>query len=129
VVVDLGSFKPHSSEVLRTATVAVVSRDFAPPGVSREPQAVLQYLRDCGAAGVAVTLGGDGVGVPGTTLPAESVDAVDTCGAGDFFHGALTHRIAEQGWEPERFASDLRFAAHVASRSIQSFGTRAWIQR
>lgn len=127
VVVDLGSFKPHSPEVLRSSTVAVVSRDFAPPGVGRHASAVLEYLRDHGVEGVAVTCGAEGIVVPDGTVMVEPVSAVDTCGAGDFFHGALTHRIAQHGWDSHRFASDLAFAAQVAGTSVQSFGTRAWL--
>lgn len=127
VVVDLGSYKPHSSEILRASTVAVVSSDFAPPGVAPTPEAILAYLRAHGAEGVAITMGADGVVLPGVSLPAPSVHAVDTCGAGDFFHGALTYRIASLGWQTARFASDLEFAAVVAGRSIESFGTRSWL--
>jgi sugar/nucleoside kinase (ribokinase family) len=127
VVVDLGSYKAHSTEVLRACTMAVVSRDFAPPGVARNPEAVLAYLQAHGAEAVAVTLGADGVALPGLVLPVDPIRAVDTCGAGDFFHGALTYRIAALGWDLDRFVSDLQFASHVAGRSITSFGTRQWL--
>ncbi len=127
VVVDLGSFKPHSPDVVRASTVAVVSSDFAPPGVARDSHAVLEYLRAHGAEGVAITLGADGVALPGGTLAAKPMLVVDTCGAGDFFHGALTYRIASLGWQSARFPSDLEFAAEVAGRSISFFGTRGWL--
>ncbi|WP_291379828.1 PfkB family carbohydrate kinase [Demequina sp.] len=127
VVADLGSFKPHTPNVLRASTVAVVSRDFAPPGVTRDAEAVLAYLLDHGVAGAAVTRGAEGIAVPGATVAVEPVDAVDTSGAGDFFHGALTGRIAEHGWDHERFEADLAYASEVAGRSIRSFGTRAWL--
>jgi sugar/nucleoside kinase (ribokinase family) len=127
VVTDLGSFKAHSPDILRASTVAVVSRDFVPPGVTRQADAVLAYLRDHDVEGVAVTLGADGIAVPGGTVAVGRVAAVDTCGAGDFFHGALTWRIAAHGWDGARFDADLAFAAEVAGRSIRSFGTRAWL--
>lgn len=127
VVADLGSYKPHSPEVLRSCTVAVVSQDFAPPGVGRDSRSVLAYLSDHGVEGVAMTLGAGGVALPEESLAVEQIQAVDTCGAGDFFHGALTYRIAERGWDRARFASDLAFASTVAGRSIRSFGTRRWL--
>jgi sugar/nucleoside kinase (ribokinase family) len=131
VVADLGSFKPHSADLLRHTDIAVVSADFSPPGVSRLPEAVLDYLLWQGCSAAAVTLGADGVafavGDTRAHAPAVRVEVADTLGAGDFFHGALTTRIAAEGGDPERFADDVAFAAGIAARSVTSFGTRRWL--
>jgi sugar/nucleoside kinase (ribokinase family) len=58
-----------------------------------------------------------------------AVHVVDTLGAGDVLHGALTHALAGQGvLTPEGFTEALRAAATVASRACASFGTRAWME-
>ena len=56
------------------------------------------------AGRLAVTLGGEGVvwqdGATLRRVPAFKVKAVDTLGAGDVFHGALTLALGErQAWE------------------------------
>ncbi|MEG3050513.1 MAG: ribokinase [Thermomonas sp.] len=53
-------------------------------------------------------------------IPAETVRAVDTTGAGDAFNGALA---ASLGLKPERaFAEHVRFAVRYASRSTELYG-------
>jgi sugar/nucleoside kinase (ribokinase family) len=51
-----------------------------------------------------------------------TVQAVDTLGAGDIFHGAFCHYILR-----ENFPTALKQAAHIASFSCQFFGTRRWM--
>ena len=52
----------------------------------------------------------------------------DTLGAGDFFHGALVHRLSAGGdLDAAALRSALAFAAATAARSIASFGTRDWL--
>lgn len=133
VIADLGSFKPHSPDVLRACDAAVVSGDFAPPGIAPGSEDVLEYLVDHGVAVAAVTRGDQPVllrvGESTQQVPPAPVqDVADTCGAGDFFHGALAHRVAALGWDPGRAREDLAFAAVVAGWSIASFGTRAWLR-
>ena len=53
-------------------------------------------------------------------VPAESVRAVDTTGAGDAFNGALAASLT---LKPERgFAEHVRFAVRYASRSTELYG-------
>lgn len=131
VILDGGSFKSHTDDVLAAANIAVVSEDFAPPGTGGEPAAVFAYLRALGVTHAAITRGArDILFVTPTTsggVPVTPVPVVDTLGAGDFFHGAFTFRVAALGLSDERFAEDLAFAAEVAGRSLGSFGTRAWL--
>jgi hypothetical protein len=52
-----------------------------------------------------------------------------TLGAGDVFHGALTHAVAGRPViDDDSFGTALRFAARVAAYSCQTFGTRAWTE-
>lgn len=132
VILDAGSFKPYTDEVLSHVDVAVVSDAFRPPGTSGDPQAVFAYLRARGVMWAAITRGGDSVlymcpGGSGEVAVPPVGGVVDTLGAGDFFHGALAHRIATQGLSGERFAEDLAFAADAVAGSLTTFGTRAWL--
>jgi sulfofructose kinase len=74
---------------------------------------------------LAVTSGPDGVtwldGDAVRHMAAFKVDAIDTLGAGDTFHGAFTLRLAETG---DAVAS-LRFAAAVAAIKCTRFGGTA----
>jgi sugar/nucleoside kinase (ribokinase family) len=71
---------------------------------------------------LAVTNGADGVtwrdGDAVRHMDAFKVDAIDTLGAGDTFHGGFTLRLAETG---DAIAS-LRFAAAVAAIKCTRFG-------
>ena len=133
VVLDAGSFKPYTDEVLAAIDVAVVSADFRPPGTEGEPDAVLAYLAERGVRAGVITGGSrpivwraEGYGTGEVPVPRLGA-VVDTLGAGDFFHGAITYRIAALGLDLERLPHDLAFAADVVARSLGSFGTRAWL--
>ena len=131
VILDAGSHKHYTDEVVAAVDVAVVSHDFVPPGTDGNTDAVFAYLRSLGVTHAAITRGeseilfvtpsGEG------SVPVGRVDVVDTLGAGDFFHGALAFRIASMGLDDSRFADDLACAARVAGESLGSFGTRAWL--
>lgn len=131
VVLDAGSWKPYSPEVLAHVDVAVVSDDFAPPGTEGEAEAVMASLESFGVERTVITRGGSSVlyrtPVSAGEVEVPAVDVADTLGAGDFFHGAFTHRIAELGLEDERIYDDIAWAATVAGASLGSFGTRAWL--
>lgn len=131
VVLDGGSHRSYTDEVLAVVDVAVVSEDFAPPGTDGAPDAVFAYLRERGVTHAAITRGEreilyvapSGAG----RVQVTPVAVVDTLGAGDFFHGALTFRLASLGLDDARFGADLAYAAEVAGRSLGSFGTRRWL--
>lgn len=131
VVLDGGSHKYYTDEVVALVDVAVVSDDFAPPGTDGEPESVFAYLLDRGVTHAAITRGEREILYCTPTgagrVPVPSVEVVDTLGAGDFFHGALTYRVASLGLDDARFAEDLAFASSVAGRSLGSFGTREWL--
>lgn len=131
VIMDAGSLKPHTAEVTRAADVVVASADLTTPDGANEPAAVFAWLASLGVERAAITRGGDTVlwRTPSGSgqVPVAPVDVVDTLGAGDFFHGAFTWRIATLGMDDARFAEDLAWASRVVAPSLASFGTRAWL--
>ncbi len=118
-VLDGGSWKPWTGELLPWIDIAIVSSRFRPPGSAD----VLETMAGTVAA-VAVTNGPRPIrwrmgGASGEIAP-EAVQAVDTLGAGDVFHGAFCHAFARMG----EFAGSLAEAAGVASRSCTTWGPR-----
>ena len=121
-VLDGGSWKPWTADLLSWIDIAIVSSRFRPPpanGVS-DP---LELLRRSIAV-VAVTDGprpirwsaGDASG----EVHPPAVEAVDTLGAGDVFHGAFCHALAS-GVD---FSASLAAAAEVASQACTRWGPR-----
>ena len=89
--------------------------------------AQLQVARLRGCALAAVTLGGRGMAwadAAGTyRLPAFAVDAVDTTGAGDVFHGALAFALGARVGVLEAF----EFSTVVAALKCRQAGGRAGV--
>ena len=121
-VLDGGSWKPWTAELLPWIDMAVVSSRFAPPDTTD----LLAFLRErVGAA--AITSGPGPVrwsagDAAGEIRPPVAI-AVDTLGAGDVFHGAFCHAFAQS----RDFTASLAAAAEVASRSCAFWGPRGWI--
>jgi sugar/nucleoside kinase (ribokinase family) len=131
-ILDGGSWKPATAELLRYVDIAICSADFRPPGGADVD--ALDYLLDHGVPWAAVTDGPRPVrwasrahGVqPAIPVPAALV--ADTLGAGDVFHGAFAYAIAGCVVPGvNELATALQFAASVAAHSCQAFGTRAWM--
>ncbi|MFE5189705.1 PfkB family carbohydrate kinase [Streptomyces sp. NPDC056628] len=131
-VLDGGSWKPGTEDLLPYIDVAVCSAAFRPPGTAG-PDGTLRFLRDHGVVWTAVShgpeplvwAGPDG----GGTVKVPVTRVVDTLGAGDVLHGALTHRLARHAeLTGADFAGALRAAAALAARSCASFGTREWMR-
>ena len=122
-VLDGGSWKPWTAELLPWIDIAIVSARFAPPDAGSD---ILAFLRHTAAA--AAVTGGPGPvrwsagQASGEVVPPASA-AVDTLGAGDIFHGAFCHAHTIGSG----FSSSLAFAAQVASRSCAFWGPRQWI--
>ncbi|MBI1358364.1 MAG: sugar kinase [Acidobacteria bacterium] len=124
--IDAGSWKDGLDEALATVDFVVCSEDFFPPGIA-DHDALLRDLARRGAPHRAVTRGGSSIlwetaGAGGET-PVERIEAVDTLGAGDFFHGAFAYAVALG----KAFPDALAFAADVATQSCREFGTRSWL--
>lgn len=126
VVIDAGSWKPGFETVLAHADYVICSANFFPPACHR-PTEVLHYLQDLGVANIAITQGEQPILFASASesgeRPVPVINAVDTLGAGDVFHGAFCHFILKT-----HFLDALDQAANIAARACQSFGTRAWME-
>ncbi|MFJ6084934.1 PfkB family carbohydrate kinase [Streptomyces sp. NPDC092369] len=137
-LLDGGSWKDGTPDLLQWIDVAVCSADFHPPGAST-PADTLRFLGEHGVAWSAVSRGGRPIlwagPASGGTVDVPAVRVADTLGAGDVLHGALAYHLAAQSraeggrlsLTPEGFTQALRDAAVVASRASGSFGTRTWM--
>lgn len=127
VVLDAGSWKQGTSELLQNVDIAICSADFLPPGCATAED-VFSYLKNCGVTSIAVTRGAEPVlyvsGSASGVVPVPEVQAVDTMGAGDIFHGAFCS-FASTGFG---FVESLREAAKIASASCRFHGSRDWMK-
>ena len=124
-VLDGGSWKPGTEQLLALIDHAIVSERFSPPDGSVGD--LHDTIRRLGPRNVAVTHGPGPIdwssgATRGEIIPA-NVEAVDTLGAGDIFHGAFCHYLGMD----EPFERALEVAAEIAANSCTTFGTRAWI--
>ena len=93
-------------------------------------EAALQRACALGAGHAGVTLGAQGSawcrrGESVRRMPAFDIEAVDTTGAGDAFHGAFALAAAEGG-DPQEA---IRFASAVAAMKCRAAGGRAGLPR
>jgi sulfofructose kinase len=105
---------------------------FSAPGLSRfvgtdDPSEGLARAADRTDGKVCVTLGAEGClwrdGPNVRHLPAFAVEAVDTLGAGDVFHGALALALGRGSGHEEA----LRYASATAALKCRRFGGRSGI--
>ncbi len=125
VVIDGGSWKPGFETVLPRVDYAICSSNFYPPHC-QTPEQVVAYLADFGITRIAITRGEQPIaywqGSDRGHLPVPVIQAIDTLGAGDVFHGAFCYFILQMD-----FPAALAAAAQVAAQACQSFGTRQWL--
>ena len=130
LVLDAGSFKPGTAELVPLLTVAICSERFNVPaehgGPLENPEAIFAWLIAQGVPCAAVTRGANSILASDRDrrfeIPIPAIAAVDTLGAGDVLHGAFCYYFARQ----QEFEPALRRAAHIATLSCQSLGTQAW---
>lgn len=126
VVIDGGSWKPGLETVLPFVDYAICAANFYPPKCNSTAE-VFAYLTSAGIPHIAITQGQNPIQYlcQGTTniLEVPQINAVDTLGAGDVFHGAFCHYILQ-----EKFTEAIISSARIASYSCQFFGTRRWMQ-
>jgi sugar/nucleoside kinase (ribokinase family) len=127
VVIDGGSWKPGWENILPYVDYAICSSNFLPPNCHRETE-VLLYLQNLNIPYIAITHGEQPItyslkGKIGE-IDVPPIQAVDTLGAGDIFHGAFCHSILQSG---SSFTTGLAAAVKIASLSCGSFGTRSWM--
>ena len=126
IVLDGGSWKPGLEKILPFVEWVVCSDNFHPPDCHNSEQ-VFAYLSAAGIPNIAITSGekpiqyfsNDSFG----SLEVPQIQATDTLGAGDIFHGAFCHYILQKN-----FTNALAAAAKIASDSCNFFGTRDWIK-
>lgn len=126
VVIDGGSWKPGFENVLPFVDYAIASENFYPPNC-HQPEEVIAYLLGMDIPYVAITHGEKPIRYATQDetgwVDVPQVQAVDTLGAGDIFHGAFCHYILQKN-----FTEALAEAAKVAASSCEFFGTRRWLQ-
>lgn len=125
VVMDAGSVRTGSAEVVACCTDVISSRGFAPALTGHsDPLDALRALRDLGPPRVAMTFGEDGIlGLVEDRpicVPAFSVPVTDTTGAGDAYHAGYAFALA-QGLD---FADCLEWGAAVAALKCRDWGGR-----
>lgn len=123
IVLDGGSWKNCSPDFLRLVDIPIVSEVFCVDGID----AFAKMCRDLNIVTWAVTRGKKGVvwhdrnsdGV----IKASQINAIDTLGAGDIFHGAFCHSYLKT----KDFKNSLEVANDIAGRSCSTIGTRSWM--
>lgn len=126
IVLDGGSWKPGLEEILPFIEWAVCSDNFHPPNCDNSEE-VFAYLSAAGIPNIAITRGEKPIlylnnGKHGS-IEIPQIQAKDTLGAGDIFHGAFCHYIMENN-----FTDSLTAATKIASDSCKKFGTRRWMK-
>lgn len=126
-VLDAGSVRRGTLDILGAVDFVIASRRFAVDfAAGEDPLAALRHLSRH-AVWAAVTLGDAGVvwveDSGAKTLRAHAIEAVDTTGAGDVFHGAFALAIA-RGALPSRA---IRFANAAAALACTRLGARPGI--
>lgn len=125
VVLDGGSWKTWTGDMIPHVDCAIVSAGFRPGGEAASD--VLSAVHALGPSEAAVTRGVQPLewsdGIRRGEIASPQVEAIDTLGAGDIFHGAFCHFRAAGA----DFPTALERAGEVAAESCRYFGTRAWI--
>ncbi len=129
VVADLDTVAAGIERLLPLLDYPIVSSEFLAPATGeRDPFLALERLaRDSGARLVGVTLGRDGAlvlsGGRFIYSPGYHIDAVDTTGAGDIFHGAFIYGLV-RSWKLEDV---LNFSNAMAALNSTALGARGGI--
>jgi len=127
IVLDGGSWKPGLEEILPFIEWAVCSDNFHPPNCYNSEQ-VFAYLSAAGISHIAITRGEKSIlylsNGTYSSIEVPQIQATDTLGAGDIFHGAFCHYILQNN-----FTDTLTAAAKIASHSCKKFGTRGWMNK
>ena len=124
IVLDGGSWKENNSEYLHLVDIAICSNRFRFPESDLEN--TITKLAECGINRIAFTNGDKTIAVYNygrrTSVMVKDVDAVDTLGAGDVFHGAFCNFYIETN----DFIESLMKASEIAGKSCRYYGTHTW---
>ncbi|WP_200767843.1 PfkB family carbohydrate kinase [Vibrio nigripulchritudo] len=129
IILDGGSEKPWSEYFLQLADIPIVSEKFKSVGIESYLSSFTSSEGSrAGFENWAITLGQNGVRCFSQgkvyDLPACEVDAVDTLGAGDIFHGAFCYYYAEN----HDFLNAIEQAKVIAAKACTQMGTRSWMK-
>ncbi len=128
VSLDAGTLRDGIAELLPYVTILIASEAFARKfSGERRLENALFRLKETGADVVGITMGKEGsMALDGEKVlrcPAFKIDAVDTTGAGDVFHGAFCVRYLET----HEIGECLRFASAVSALKCLQLGGRTGI--
>jgi sugar/nucleoside kinase (ribokinase family) len=128
-IVDAGRWKPVMSILIPASSDVICSADFRVDGATTG-QDLMSTVLSLGPTLAAVTDGPRSVNWQthlerGQVTP-PTVTAVDTLGAGDFFHGAFAYARATA--PDDSPARHLSFATRVAALKCRYTGTRSWLR-
>jgi ribokinase len=118
VVLDAGSWKPVLDELLPLVDVAACSAHFRAPEPGLHERGVPTVITTAGPAPVRWSTADGGSG----EVPVANVEARDTLGAGDVWHGALAVALTRERTVTDR----IRFANEVAAERVRQVGPRSW---
>ncbi|RJR41419.1 MAG: sugar kinase [Desulfobacteraceae bacterium] len=131
IVMDAGTMRQGSPGLVRLVDIVVASEVFAEAiiGPGENMERALEVISDMGPGSVVITLGERGsIGRENGKVVFQRsypVEAVDTTGAGDVYHGGYIYGIL-QGWD---MAECMRFASAVAAMKCRRIGARDGIPR
>lgn len=127
-VFDGGSWKAGTEQLLKHIDIAICSEDFFPPGVDSNED-VTEFLIRTGVKKAAITRGPRSIitheGEANFLIDVPKIEAVDSLGAGDIFHGAFCYFYTQN----QHFLLSLEKAAQVAAFSCQYRGPRTWMHQ
>jgi len=128
VMLDAGTARPGMLELTGFTDYLVASAEFAKGlGWSLEPEVLKEEKEKLGVKALTITCGeGGSITVAEDQVievPAFHVEAVDTTGAGDVFHGGYVYGVL-QGWDLRR---TIIFASAIAAMKCRAMGGRAGI--
>ncbi|QKV81446.1 PfkB family carbohydrate kinase [Amycolatopsis sp. Hca4] len=118
VVLDAGSWKPVLDDLLPLVDIAACSAHFSAPGPGLHERGVPTVITTAGPGPVRWSTADGGSG----EVPVAGVEARDTLGAGDVWHGALAVAVTRERTVTDR----IRFANEVAAERVRHVGPRSW---
>jgi sulfofructose kinase len=130
VMLDAGRLRPGITDIARLSDYLVASEEFAKDSRwAIEREVLLSERERLGVRALTLTLGARGsVTVSGHEFfetPAFPVEAFDTTGAGDVFHGGYVYGLL-QGWG---LSETVRFASAAAALKCRRIGGREGIPK
>ncbi len=130
VMLDAGSARPGMIELAQLCDYVVASEVFAKGlGWGLSAKSLQKERESLGVKALTITLGEQGSITVSESqffgMPAFRVDAADTTGAGDVFHGGYIYGLLK-GWDLRR---TVRFASAFAAMKCMRMGGRTGIPR